>query len=111
MGHGFGADEVGVGRRVWIVRRAGQVLHHDERQACATGLEHVDEEERAIVRRDRLDRSTFADRHHSTMAGYTIDLSWPRKLNVPDGTSCVMKITIRSSAGSTQKIVDAAPPQ
>ena len=38
-------------------------------------------------------------------------LSWPRKLNVADGISCVMKITTRSSFGSTQKMVEAAPPQ
>ena len=40
-----------------------------------------------------------------------IDFSWPRKLKVPEGISWVMKITMRSSVGSIQKIVDAAPPQ
>ncbi len=38
-------------------------------------------------------------------------LSCPRKLKVADGISCVMKITTMSSLGSTQKIVEAAPPQ
>jgi hypothetical protein len=37
--------------------------------------------------------------------------SWPRKLKVPDGISWVMNTTDRSSFGSTQKIVEAAPPQ
>ena len=44
------------------------------------------------------------------IAGYTSVLSCPRTLNVPEGRSWVMKTTVRSSAGSTQKIVDAAPP-
>jgi hypothetical protein len=38
-------------------------------------------------------------------------LSWPRKLNAPDGISWVMNTTLRSYFGSTQKMVEAAPPQ
>ena len=47
----------------------------------------------------------------STIDEYTMFFNCPRKLNVADGISCVMKITTRSSFWSTQKIVDAAPPQ
>ena len=45
------------------------------------------------------------------IAGYTMLFSCPRKLNVPDGMSCVRKITARSSFGSIQNAVLAAPPQ
>ena len=44
------------------------------------------------------------------IAGYTSDVSWPPKLNVPDGSSWVMNTTASSSEGSTQNVVDAAPP-
>ena len=37
--------------------------------------------------------------------------SLPRKFKVADGINWVMKIATRSYFGSTQKIVEAAPPQ
>ena len=43
-------------------------------------------------------------------AAYTSAFIWPRKLNVPEGSSCVMNTTASSSVGSTQNVVDAAPP-
>ena len=48
---------------------------------------------------------------YSTIDEEMMLFSWPRKLNAPDGISWVMKTTERSSPASTQKMVEAAPPQ
>ena len=46
----------------------------------------------------------------SSSAPYTRVCSCPGKSNVPEGISWVMNTTARSSTGSTQNVVDAAPP-
>ena len=44
-------------------------------------------------------------------APYTRFLICPLKLKVEEGISCVIKMAYRSSMGSTQKSVEARPPQ
>jgi hypothetical protein len=50
-------------------------------------------------------------RPYPTIAEYTMLLICPLKLNVPDGMNWVMNTKVRSSTGSTEKMVEAAPPQ
>src|SRR5262245_1929842 len=65
---------------------------------------------RPVARIDTGTQTACGRRGQSAIAGYTSALSGQRKLKAPEGSNCVMKTAVRSSAGSTQKIVDAAPP-